>query len=683
MKSLANTITLTQSGKLAREDGTDQTFPEFDGDKGIYTSQTKLRAGDAGNKAIRVDTLKAPQFDMTVGTGDLWQPRDVTVTATHIYVIDVGLHKLFKFDLAGVYVGEVGGIGAGDGQFNQPAGVSHNELNDDIWVADTVNNRLQRFDLNLNWISTHAMAARPIGIYVDGPGNRIYTVNDGTNRMYIHNLTTMALLSTISNNYYYPYSVYVDKKKIVWIGDSWHNHVQEFFQLFATHTLHKRFTSWGKQGYAAGAGECEFATPYVSIGENQWLITSQWNYNTFSILDLLGNGAITSQASGGTNPAGNHIREGKAYIAHVNGNLVRVWTLSNTDYVKKDINKNIFGAGQWFQFNGGSDAQCIGYYFGSTSGKLEDSQGIEIRYFGIDTYLMIDDNAALGTFSVPPIKIPIALSVNTWYYFKIAVTAIGVEVWVLDANDDIIFYNEFTGWTIPAGSIFYRYNWGDTDIYADELIVTDTNTLKITNLTATIAVNVLDPTTNDVIKSDKVNLGETEMNLDLGEISFPKAVKIEIRGTDGSVLLNEPVTLYGGDEYAYAGIYVQPQVQQYFEVKSEIQSLMMHLCDIYRQTSATNSLTGIVAETFSLLTENVKCLIQPWGGEQSLEFQGMEIDSSHIGFFLFDTDIKEGDRVKFNNDNYDVKHIEKNYSGYSHHLEVLMKLEQSTISVHD
>ena len=115
-----------------------------------------------------------------------------------------------------------------------------------------------------------------------------------------------------------------------------------------------------------------------------------------------------------------------------------------------------------------------------------------------------------------------------------------------------------------------------------------------------------------------------------------------------------------------------------FEFKDDISSELTFEVDIYRHTSIKNVLTGEVSETFSLLTSKVKCLIQPLGGRQLLKVQGLNIEASHTGYFFFDTDIQERDKVLYNARWYDVKYIEKDFCNMSHHYEILLKIDAGT-----
>ena len=71
-----------------------------------------------------------------LGNSDVCQPT--------IFVADSGNNRLQAFDSSGSYLGQIGSLGSGLGQFNQPQGVTVRP-NGDIVVVDSGNNRLQLF----------------------------------------------------------------------------------------------------------------------------------------------------------------------------------------------------------------------------------------------------------------------------------------------------------------------------------------------------------------------------------------------------------------------------------------------------------------------------------------------------------------------------------------------------------
>jgi len=75
------------------------------------------------------------------------KPEDVTVDEQgNIFVVDAGLHCLFKFNSSGVEQQSFGEFGNGEKQFNRPMGVAY--FDKTVYVADTGNNRVLRFKLS-------------------------------------------------------------------------------------------------------------------------------------------------------------------------------------------------------------------------------------------------------------------------------------------------------------------------------------------------------------------------------------------------------------------------------------------------------------------------------------------------------------------------------------------------------
>ena len=62
-----------------------------------------------------------------------------------IWVSDTGNNRLLQFTTQGEYLGEVGSLGQGEGQFAAPIGIAF-DSEGYMWVTDARNNRLQLFN---------------------------------------------------------------------------------------------------------------------------------------------------------------------------------------------------------------------------------------------------------------------------------------------------------------------------------------------------------------------------------------------------------------------------------------------------------------------------------------------------------------------------------------------------------
>ncbi len=66
-------------------------------------------------------------------------------TAGNVYVADTRNNRIQRFDSSGGYLGQWGSLGSGDGHFDHPYGVAV-DPDGKVYVADTYNNRIQKFD---------------------------------------------------------------------------------------------------------------------------------------------------------------------------------------------------------------------------------------------------------------------------------------------------------------------------------------------------------------------------------------------------------------------------------------------------------------------------------------------------------------------------------------------------------
>ena len=85
---------------------------------------------------------------------------------------------------------EFGSAGSGDGQFNAAVGVATSESSGDVYVVDSANNRVQRFDSDGNYLSQFGSAgsgdgqfSEPQAVAIDQSDGSVYVVDMGNNRI--------------------------------------------------------------------------------------------------------------------------------------------------------------------------------------------------------------------------------------------------------------------------------------------------------------------------------------------------------------------------------------------------------------------------------------------------------------------------------------------------------------------
>ena len=123
------------------------------------------------------------------GDGEFDYPSSIGIDSLgNIYVADVNLNRVQKFDSSGNYLTQWGTNGSGDGEFNYPFGLAI-DTSDNIYISDTYNHRVQKFDSNGNYLSQWGVNGggngefdAPMGITTDSAGN-IYVADTSNNRI--------------------------------------------------------------------------------------------------------------------------------------------------------------------------------------------------------------------------------------------------------------------------------------------------------------------------------------------------------------------------------------------------------------------------------------------------------------------------------------------------------------------
>lgn len=175
------------------------TFERKWGDRGIAPGQFDTPTGickapgqfgevyicDTGNNRIkRYSDIFSVAYEGLFGSsgganGQLYQPTGVCHSSDNgqIYVADRLNHRIQRFDLSGIYLGQWGGFGSATGQFNQPSGVAVHPRTGQVYVSEEEGDRVQRFSatgtFQVAWGSTGSDTGQfnlPRGIAVDQDG---------------------------------------------------------------------------------------------------------------------------------------------------------------------------------------------------------------------------------------------------------------------------------------------------------------------------------------------------------------------------------------------------------------------------------------------------------------------------------------------------------------------------------
>ena len=120
-------------------DGNVYVADSWNGRIQVFTREGEfLRAWTGPNSGLQSEGPRMTPWGIAVGPGG------------HVFVSDLDAHIIYKFTDEGELVTTWGGRGTGEGQFTHPTGMEVSE-NDQLYVVDSLNHRVQVFDLDGNF----------------------------------------------------------------------------------------------------------------------------------------------------------------------------------------------------------------------------------------------------------------------------------------------------------------------------------------------------------------------------------------------------------------------------------------------------------------------------------------------------------------------------------------------------
>jgi uncharacterized protein (TIGR03663 family) len=171
--------------------------------------------------------------------GMLYGPRDIAIDEDgNLYVADTGNKRIQKFDADGNPLGQWGGSGASAGQFLEPVGIA---VGPDgyIYVADTWNQRIQVFDQDFQYVRQWTVYAWPGEsifnkpyLAVDGEGHVLATDPEGSRVLVFDSegelLTIFGKHGQDESSFNLPTGIEVDRLGNVYVSDSSNNRIMKF-----------------------------------------------------------------------------------------------------------------------------------------------------------------------------------------------------------------------------------------------------------------------------------------------------------------------------------------------------------------------------------------------------------------------------------------------------------------------
>src|SRR5439155_829360 len=262
--SFCNTNPLLDPAGLARNGGPTQTIALEAGSRAINAGDETVCAAPPVNNldqrgfvrpgmgatncsigAYEFDAVLAPCGTFLTawglpgsGDGEFNNPYGIAVDASgDVFVADTLNNRIQKFTGAGTFLTKWGMSGSGDGEFNAPFGIGV-EASGDSFVADNVNSRIQKFTGAGMFLTKWGIPGSgdgefvaPRGVAVDASGN-IFAVDNGNSRIQKFTgtgtlLTKWGMDGTGDGQFKSPFGVAVDVHGNVLVADTLNTRIQK------------------------------------------------------------------------------------------------------------------------------------------------------------------------------------------------------------------------------------------------------------------------------------------------------------------------------------------------------------------------------------------------------------------------------------------------------------------------
>ncbi|MEW6141883.1 MAG: hypothetical protein AB1597_01845, partial [Chloroflexota bacterium] len=259
-----NSFEMSESGNFG---GTLSGLPS--GTTHHFCAKVTTAAGDVfyGTDLTFTTTATAPAFLFKFGSGggsdgQLNEPTGIATDASgNVYVADTSNNRIQKFSSTGTFITKWGSAGNSDGQFNGPMGIAV-DATGNVYVADQNNQRIQKFTSDGNFITKwgslggqNGQFNNPFAIAIDATGN-LYVADQNNQRIQKFTsdgnfITKWGSAGSDDGQFADPNGIAVDSAGNVYVSDLYHYRIQKFSSTGAF------ITKWGSQG----SGDSQFNYP--------------------------------------------------------------------------------------------------------------------------------------------------------------------------------------------------------------------------------------------------------------------------------------------------------------------------------------------------------------------------------------------------------------------------------------
>lgn len=233
--------------------------------------------GEAGSEAGKLNNPFAAAVD---SEGNIW-------------VADSGNNRIEKYGPEGKYLSTFGKAGSGSGELKEPKSIAIYKGN--LWVAESGNNRIQDFNTEGKSLLTFGKAGsgngelkEPKALAIDSHGD-IWVADTGNNRIEEFNekgeyLSSFGKTGSGPGELKEPKGIAIDSHGNIWVSDTGNDRIQEF------NTEGKLLAHYGEAGSGAGQFQLPFGITFDSFG-HLWVVDE----GNDRIQELSSSGAFIAQ----------------------------------------------------------------------------------------------------------------------------------------------------------------------------------------------------------------------------------------------------------------------------------------------------------------------------------------------------------------------------------------------------
>jgi sugar lactone lactonase YvrE len=191
------------------------------------------------------------------GDGQFYNPGGAAVDASGaVYVADTNNHRIQKFDTNGAFITKWGSYGTSNGQLSCPEGIAF-DTSGNIYVAEGCNDRIQKFNAGGTYLAKWGSSGSGTGQF-EGPSaiaidlfGYVFVADEQNDRIQKFTVDGVYLTSWGSRGngngqFYYPSGIAVDSSGSVYVADLNNHRVQKFTSTGVF------ITKWGSYGNGDG-----------------------------------------------------------------------------------------------------------------------------------------------------------------------------------------------------------------------------------------------------------------------------------------------------------------------------------------------------------------------------------------------------------------------------------------------